>query len=303
MIDANQGAPARNKGAVMRRLLVAGVLIGLASAARAGEFEVPTVGGAPPAYAASPFVPAPPIYTRWSGFYGGAQMSYGNAHADFRGATEPLVAFMLRDTALENEQHPSQWTTLGTRDVSGAGAGGFVGYNSQWDDVILGVELMYTKTNQFAQAIGDPISRQTSAGGNNYNVTVDGNASVRFNDYGTARIRGGYVMGTIMPWLMGGFAVGRADYALNASVDGIENPGSPLPCGIPAAPNCTPFSFSKTDAKNNAFIYGWTAGAGVDVMVMPHVILRAEFEHVDFTSFAGIKPSLNTVRVGAAFKF
>jgi opacity protein-like surface antigen len=302
MIGADHRTLARNKGAVMRRLLVAAALIGLAPAAHAGEFEIPATSGSP-SYAPSPFVPAPATYMRWSGFYGGAQAGYGNAHSGFAGATEPLVAFMLRDTALENEQHPSQWTTLGSRDASGPSGGGFVGYNSQWDDVILGVEVMYSKTNLFAQATGDPITRVTSAGGNTYNVTVDGDASIRFNDYGTARIRAGYVMKTIMPWMMAGVAVGRVDYALNATVSGVENFGNPLPCGIPAAANCTPFSFSKTDAKNNAFVYGWTVGGGVDVMVMPHVFLRAEYEYTNFTSLAGIKPALNTARLGAAFKF
>jgi opacity protein-like surface antigen len=110
-------------------------------------------------------------------------------------------------------------------------------------------------------------------------------------------------MNTIMPWAMVGVAAGRIDYQRSATVDGIENPATPLPCGEPAASNCTPFSFSKSDGKNNAFVYGWTAGAGVDVMVMPHVFLRAEYEYTSFFSLAGIKPAINTGRIGAGFKF
>ena len=286
----------------MRRLLVAAALIGLASQAFAGDFEVPTLGGSP-SYAPSPFIPAAPKYTRWSGFYAGAQAGYGNAHADFSGSTESLIAFVLRELALESEQHVSTWQILGNNDTSGASGGGFVGYNSQWDDVILGVELMYSKTKFFAQAPSDPIGRVTSAGGNTYDVDLSANASMRLNDYGSARMRAGYVMRTIMPWAMAGVAVGRMDYVRSATVDGIENFAVPLPCGVPAAANCVPFSFTKTEAKNNAFIYGWTAGAGVDVMVMPHVFLRAEYEYTSFLSLAGIKPAINTGRIGVGFKF
>jgi opacity protein-like surface antigen len=295
----------------MRRLLVAVALIGLVTDASAGDFEIPALGGgytpAPvePGYvpAPAPFVPAPPTYMRWSGFYGGAQAGYGSANFDFSTSTQPLIAFLLRNTALESEQSVSTWRVLGSKSTGGASGGGFVGYNSQWDDVILGVEVMYSKTNFSSTATGDPISRVTSAGGNTYNVTLGGDASARINDYGTARVRAGYIMKTIMPWAMFGFAVGRMDYTTSATVDGIENPGNPLPCGVPAAANCTPFSFSKTETKNNAFIYGWTAGGGVDVMVMPHVFLRAEYEYTNFASLAGIKPAINTARVGAGFKF
>jgi opacity protein-like surface antigen len=286
----------------MRRLLAAVALLGFASPAFAGDFEMPAVTTSP-AYAPSPFVPGPPVFLRWSGFYLGGQAGYGSAHIDFSHATESLVAFELRELALENEQHPSQWQVLGNVDTGGASGGGFVGYNSQWDDIVLGVELMYSKTNFSATAPSFPIGRVTSAGGNTYDVNLRGSASAQIEDYATARLRGGYVMRTFMPWAMIGFAVGRMNYQRSATVDAIENFAIPLPCGSPAAPNCVPFTTTQSDAKNNAFIYGWAVGAGVDFMVLPHVLLRAEYEFTSFASVAGIKPSMNTVRVGAGFKF
>jgi opacity protein-like surface antigen len=286
----------------MRRLLVVVALIGFASDARGGDFEMPAPATTP-VYAPTPFVPAPPTYMRWSGFYGGAQAGYGSAHVDFSGTTESLIAYMLRELALESEQHVSTWKILGTKDTGGASGGGFVGYNSQWDDIILGVELMYSKTQFFAEAPSDPIARVTSAGGNTYDVSLSANGSMRINDFGTARVRAGYVMQSIMPWIMGGVAVGRVDYVRSATVDGIENYAVPLPCGSPPATNCTPFSLSRTEIKNNAWVYGWTAGAGVDVMVMPHVFLRAEYEYTSFFTLAGFKPAINTGRVGVGFKF
>jgi hypothetical protein len=84
-----------NKGAVMRRLLVALGLVGLISQASAGEFELPTLRGT------SPFIPAPQTHTLWSGFYAGGQVGYGSTHFDFSDATKSLVEYMLRQLSRE----------------------------------------------------------------------------------------------------------------------------------------------------------------------------------------------------------
>src|SRR5438552_15824645 len=124
----------------MRRSLIAIWLIALISNACAGEFELPTLRGS------TPFVPAPPIYDRWSGYYFGGQISKSGALVDFSRATRSLVSFSLRELALETVDHVSQWEVLGKPSVSGTGFGGFAGYNSQWDEVVLGVELNYSRS-------------------------------------------------------------------------------------------------------------------------------------------------------------
>ncbi len=285
----------------MRCSLIAIALIGLVSGASAEEFEIPTLRGSS-GYAPSPFVPAPPRFMRWSGFYAGAEAGYGSAHIDFREATNSLVAFVLRELALENEQHVSEWPVLGKTDTGAGSVGGFVGYNSQWDDVVLGFELNYGIARYAANAPSDPISRRTVAGGNVYDVTVTGNASMHINDMGTARLRAGYVFNNIMPWAMVGMAVGRADITRSATVFGEQNPPDDgTLCS--QNPTCVPFFFSKSETRNNAFLYGWSVGGGVDALVLPNVFLRAEYEYVSFASVAGIRAFVNTGRIGAGFKF
>src|SRR3954451_166207 len=151
----------RNHEAVMRRLFVALALFGLVFDANAGEYEIPDL---PTLRGSSPFVPAPPTFPRWSGFYAGAQVGFGDSHMDFSGATKQLYAFMLRELALENEQHPSQWKVLGAKDSTHSSLGGFVGFNSQWDDVVVGIDVHYDKTSFSAIAPATPIGRRTSAG-------------------------------------------------------------------------------------------------------------------------------------------
>jgi opacity protein-like surface antigen len=287
----------------MRRLLVAVALIGFVSNASAGDLEIPGFDG--PAYGPTPVLPAPPAYVRWSGLYVGGNIGYSSAHIDFSQATQSLLAFELRTLALENEQHPSQWQVLKNVDTNGPSAGAFVGYNGQWDDIVIGVELNYGTSKFSATAPSDPIRRVvTTSDGNVYDATVSGSASVKIHDFGTARLRAGYVMGPFLPWAMVGFAAGRADYTRSATITGAQNP----PTGWPLAPcdplaGCVEFSFGASDAKNNAWLYGWATGAGVDVMIMPHVLVRAEYEYTSFASLAGIRPAINTVRLGAGFKF
>ena len=63
----------------------------------------------------SPFIPAAPKYTRWAGFYVGGQIGQGSSEMNFAGATSDLVGFLLRNTALEQTHHPSQWARLGRK--------------------------------------------------------------------------------------------------------------------------------------------------------------------------------------------
>ncbi len=287
-----------SKGAVMRRWFVALWLIALTARAVAGEFEMPVLRGS------TPFVPAAPTYTRWSGFYVGGQVGGNSTHMDFAGATESLIAYLLRTTALENEQHPSQWGVLGSADVTGTSYGGFIGYNSQWDDLIIGIDLHYNHGGFFANAPTNPIARAVSAGGNNYLVNITGNASMRITDFGAARLRAGWIFHNFLPYATFGFALGRADVTRSVTVSGAENP----PAGYPTVPcdplaGCTEFSFSTSDAKTGRFIYGWAAGGGMDILVMPNVFVRAEYEYLNFAQLSGIKAQINSARIGAGLRF
>jgi outer membrane immunogenic protein len=272
----------------MRRSLVALCLLAFMTPTQAQEFDVPTLRGS------SPFIPAAPKYTRWAGFYVGGQVGQSSTEMNFAGATEELVSFLLRNSSLEREQRPSEWATLGKATPSGVSYGAFVGYNVQFSDVVFGIDLHYNRANNFkGQAPVTPITRVVSAGGNVYNVTVEGNASMHITDYGAARLRAGWILGNFLPFGTVGFAVGRADITRSAHVFGVENP----------ATTPTPFDFAAADSKNGAFLYGWSAGAGMDVMVMPNFFLRGEIEYIWFTKNAGILAEIATARVGAGWKF
>src|SRR5262245_27659887 len=115
----------------MRRCLV--VVFGLlafVTQTNAQDFETPTLRGS------SPFIPAAPQYTRWGGVYAGGQIGQSSVEMNFSGATKDLIAYLLRTTALENQQHPSAWGVLGKTNPSGISYGVFAGYNLQFSDAV-----------------------------------------------------------------------------------------------------------------------------------------------------------------------
>jgi hypothetical protein len=105
----------------MRRSLAALWLIALVSTAAAEEFELPALRGS------SPYVPAPPVYTRWGGFYGGGDVGFTPATLNFTGGVRPLVAQVLRFTKVQNEVGVSSWPSFPTATSRGSSFGAFAG--------------------------------------------------------------------------------------------------------------------------------------------------------------------------------
>jgi len=279
----------------MRRCLVVFCLLAFVTPTYAQDFETPTLRGS------SPFIPAAPQYPRWAGFYGGGQFGYSSVEMNFAGATKNLVGFLLRQSSLEREQHPSEWSTLGKVNLSGISGGAFIGYNVQFSDVVFGFDIHYNYANFSGGAPANPIRRSVAAGGNTYDVTVEGGASMHITDYGSARLRAGWILGDFLPYGTVGLAVGRANITRSAHVFGQENPNTP--CGPPAVNNCVPFDVSASEGKNGAVLYGWSVGGGLDVMVASRIFVRGEFEYINFTKAQGMLAQIGTARIGAGYRF
>jgi outer membrane immunogenic protein len=238
--------------------------------------------------------PAPKAYTRWSGFYVGGQVEYGSANLDFSKATQSLAAFELRGLALENDDNVSQFQILDRKHTGGAGFGGFVGYNTQWEDVVLGAEVMYSANSFSAVANSYPLGRALSADSNSYTIVIDGAGSMHITDYAELRGRVGYAIGNFLPYVTVGAAVGRVDFTRSWSITGTENPGTA---------NAVPFTFTNSETKNNAFVAGFSLGLGVDVMVWNCMFVRGEVEYIQFAPISGIEASIVAGRIGAGYKF
>jgi opacity protein-like surface antigen len=286
------------KGRPMRWVIPVLAVLAAATPAFAADLDLDMLRGSQPV--------GPATFTRWSGFYFGGQIGFSDANADFSRATAPLVHYSLRESALENEDSVSTWPVLGSGGSDAVGYGGFVGYNTQWQDVVLGLEGNYTHTASIAMSTSSaPISRMVTAGGNTYNVNLTGGGALEVTDYASLRARAGWALGNFLPYGFAGLALGRGNYNVASQVSGQENPSSPpvVPCNTIIAPTCVDYSFSNSNGQQGALMYGFSVGGGLDWALTQNIFLRGEFEYVQFAPIANIVASILSARVGAGFKF
>jgi opacity protein-like surface antigen len=234
----------------------------------------------------------------WQGYYIGAQGGYGSSDENFSGATGTMVAQILANTTIENEMNVSQWPSgLGKSSARSSGFGGFAGYNSQWDDVVIGVEASYLHGNFGGSSSGSEERIAILSDGYSHDVLSTSTASIAISDMATLRARAGYAFGSFLPYMFGGFALGDADISRTVAILDVPTfAGSPPP--VSPLPIFTP-SLSVT--QHGHLIYGYSGGLGFDVNLIGGLFMRAEWEYIRFTDT--IDTSINTARVGLGYKF
>ena len=249
-----------------------------------------------------------PSFNRWDGFYFGGQAGKTWGSADFGNADNSLVSYMLANTELEGIV--TNFTTLPKGSTSSTSFGGFVGYNWQWDDVVLGGEINYNHTSIGigAQDSTDPVliaSTNPPPGYTLvYNVSVTSAASVAIHDIVTARGRAGWTFDRFLPYGFVGVAVGRADvsrYAtLGASTETFTTTTTPTTSTTVCL--CLPRD-PQVQSQNGLFVYGFTAGLGVDIALMQNLFVRAEWEFIEFPNVSDMRVQANSVRAAVGVKF
>lgn len=277
-------------GVAMRRFLLAAVMIGAASCAQAADMpDLPILRGS--------YVDGlSRSGANWNGFYLGVQGGYGTSNMNFSGSTRTVAAQLMSGLEMEQVMGISSWPVMGKVSVHGQGFGGFAGYNSQWDDVVVGVEFNYMH-GKFGGSQTDSMSRFfTLPSGYTDSVTYEGTARMSISDMGTLRARAGYAWGSFLPYAFAGIALGQADIVRTARIFGTQV----NPAAAPGFQN-VPFDISATDAQNAHLIYGYSFGVGVDMQLISCLFLRAEWEYVRSTS--QIDTSINTGRIGLGYKF
>ncbi len=234
---------------------------------------------------------------RWDGVHFGAQLGLSNMNTDFGNSTSSLVAYSLRNTTVENEFSPSDWTTLPSNTTSGKQYGAFLGYNMQWDKLVVGFDLAYNYMSSMETSASDSIGRQvTTSDGYVNTVDITAQSSLKLIDYATMRARAGYAMGQFLPYAVLGAAVGRFNYTTTATTT-----TSGTNAAIPATYG--PITDTQSNNKDNAIVGGVVVGLGLDVALLPNVFLRGEWEFVAFAPVSGIRANINTGRVGIGVKF
>lgn len=255
----------------MRRFLLVAVMCGAVTGAQAADMpDLPFLRGSMTEGLSN-------SRTSWQGYYVGGQASYGSVTSKVAGSANSD----LQSTFTPPNNVGYNWQPLGSAHSNTTGFGGFAGYNSQWEDVVLGLEANY---------IHDGIGSITNSRGLRYqadNVTLqsltNSTAIVKLTDFGSLRLRGGYVMGCFMPYLFAG--TGMGSQTIDRSVSAYPNPVLP----------------ATTAASKSKLVYGYSVGAGLDVMLVGGLFVRAEYEYRRVTS--DVESNINTVRAGIGYKF
>lgn len=256
----------------MRRFLLVALMCGAASVAQAADMpDLPFLRGSFTDGLSSARV-------NWQGFYVGGQASYGSTTSKLSPtANSDLLATFSEPPGVDYAR-----PLLPTPHSNTAGFGGYFGYNSQWEDVVLGVEANYIHDG--IRSVSDAMGIVYNGDGS-INSLTHSNAVVRLSDFGSLRIRGGYVMGCFLPYAFAG--TGFGSQTVDRTVSAYPDPLSPpLP---------------TTAASKTKLVYGYSAGVGIDVMLVGGLFMRAEYEYRRVTS--DIETNINTVRAGLGYKF
>jgi outer membrane immunogenic protein len=245
----------------MKRGLTLGIgmlaLIGSTFAAAAADLGARPIGKAP--------VIAPPIYN-WTGFYVGVGLGGRWTESDW--TTTCLAPIALGTATCPNDVFAGTSRILndnpGAFDTSGFRVSGYAGFNWQFQNWVLGVEGDFGWADNSSTRIGIPGTWSATFG--------PGVDSSSINDTWDASARGriGFLFAPqALVYVTGGAA--WIEKEITATCGGTFPVGW---CNNPGG-----FAQTVTDT-----FFGWTVGGGVEWMILPSWILRAEYRFTDYGS-------------------
>jgi outer membrane immunogenic protein len=280
---------------MITRLLVASLILGAVSSVALAT-DLPNTKGPPS------FAPPPPPALSWTGFYIGGEIG-----ARWSDPTWSTTCLQTGLAACPAANFPTRFAFNNPEsfDSVSVKGGPFIGYNyqigSQW---VVGVEgdWQYAdnrRTNAGIPGVEDP----TVAG----EPGLD-SSTIRENWDASIRARAGFL---VMPNLLL-FGTGGAAFA-NVSATALCGTAYPVGWCAGADPLIgTPQTASTTRV-------GWTVGGGLEYMIAPNWLIRAEYRYADYgsfssTLFSGVVANVdaisfnthlrtNTASVGFAYKF
>ncbi|HTW51107.1 MAG TPA: OmpA family protein [Stellaceae bacterium] len=216
-----------------------------------------------PAIAQAPPPPSPVMVSGidWTGFYAGAEL--GGDWGKFPGS--------VSIAAIPGLSAAGTLPLKTTHDGAIAG-GGQIGY--QWQlpsNWVIGGEFDFKGDAQgvavtTSPGLTSPAPAAPFISGDSFKASSSWN--------GSARLRIGYAVGPVLPYITGGVAF--ADVKLTSNF-------------IPALGAPTATSATRSDT-----LVGWTVGAGLDYALTPAWSLGAEYRYADYGSTSG---SLGTVNI------
>jgi outer membrane immunogenic protein len=315
----------------MRKVVLSLLLLSAAGTARAADLDYDYLRGAD-------YDPPPVAVVDWSGVYVGGHGGYTAGSFAQRNAVQSALANYFYATAVEAEYGVSRNVSFPGSRGRGASFGAYAGWNMQFEDAVLGLEADYTHTEQKTTSSYGISRVMTLSTGTYDTVNMFGQSKTEIQDYGTIRARAGYAIGNFLPYVTGGFAVGQVKFTDSVDVQNYGynagayvanqalppsqrvavynhgyaafNPDAPAVGSTPPSTArdqttvTTPNAATRIVANDRVKTIGGIAlGFGLEYALTPNILLRGEYQYVNFQRFNGHNAELNTIRGGAAVKF
>ncbi len=277
----------------MRWVVCAVIALALPSGAVAADLDI----------LRGPVTVGPQGYPNWSGVYGGGQIGADFNGVDFRKAATPYLDVISGLDANFNGIPLNNFPRLSAVNTTTLSYGAFVGYNFQFEDAVVGLELNVNRSMLNA-SISDSQSHSYFVNANNavYATTfnVNTNAAAAITTYGTVRTRFGWAFHNFLPYVFGGLSV--AEVNASSSVD-VNYFGVLAVTPTQPAPPTIGGDWAFSDQSHGKPHYGFDVGTGVDFAVTQNLFMRGEVEYIQFGSPNGIRLSAASARLGAGVKF
>lgn len=277
--------------------------------------------------------PPPPDFfsgtAKWSGFYFGGTAGYISGQFDAYKQSDALAqqvfgTLAIRDSAMN-------LLRFGKASNDKFNFGGFIGYNFQFGDAVLGIEAEYLRANIQTDQRGSisrlytdvfpttiPAAPNVDAVNTQTAVTVDGHSATKIDDLAILKARAGYAFGNFMPFANIGLAVGRIstngrmrqshttseNFGLFNTVTGTTGTVTRTTyagAGRIARPDAS--GSSEAGVITSGYVPGFAIGGGLEALLGENLLLRAEFTRIYFASYKGVDAIVDSARVGAGLKF
>jgi outer membrane immunogenic protein len=213
---------------------------------------------------------AVPLTYNWTGFYIGGNIGAANTeHSAVHDHILNPCNFNPSSCIVGFPLFTSE--RFGVHSAGFAG-GGFIGAQKQWSWLVLGAEAGYLWTDQSATSVsaieGSILANFPGSGVDPTRVT----GSMRDLFLLTGKF--GWNWENILAYFKGGWANGEVDFRTSASISGAL--------------------LTTSSGREN----GWTAGAGIEYALWPHVIVGVEYDYVELNPGNRTQVAVGTGPVG-----
>lgn len=248
--------------------------------------------------------PAPQAYD-WSGFtiavlgaHGTGKVDQSTLSTDVANATFPDLGGTSLIAGLVNYGRPT---------LRGNGFSVAFGYNTMWDDVVVGAEAEYTQLSGVATSAFGPIGRDlysSTSTSTSWDTNVSGTARTRVRDYTVGRFRVGTAFDRFLPYATLGIAVGRTSSSaqLTGTTQQYYHDLDPT-TSLPRATAVSGVIPGNGMTKTSAMTWGYALGAGIDVAITDGIFLRGQYEYLGFGGSKNASLGMNTFKGGIGAKF